>query len=82
MAKLDVRAFGLALGLVWGGAMLLLGVVDIFTPWGDGIGAIMSTAYIGYSPTPLGSVIGGLWGFCDAGVGGVVTAWLYNKIAK
>lgn len=82
MAKLDVKAFGMALGIVWGGAMFLLGVVDIFTTWGDAWGAIMSTIYIGYTPTLLGSVIGGVWGFCDAGIGGVVVAWLYNRLAK
>jgi hypothetical protein len=79
--KLKVSAFGLALGIVWGGAMFLLGVVDIFTTWGDAWGAIMSTIYIGYSPTFLGSIIGGVWGFCDAGIGGVIVAWLYNKLA-
>jgi hypothetical protein len=80
--KLNVKAFGLACGLCWGGAMFVLGVVDIFTTWGDGIGAIMSTAYIGYSPTIIGSLIGGLWGFCDGGIGGAVVAWLYNKLSK
>jgi hypothetical protein len=82
MAKLDVKAFGLAMGITWGGAMFLLGIVDIFTAWGDWFGLIMSTVYIGYSPTLVGSIIGGIWGFCDAGIGGVVIAWLYNKLAK
>jgi len=82
MAKLDVRAFGVALGVAWGGAMFVLGVIDIFTVWGDAFGAVMATCYLGYSPTLVGSIIGGLWGFCDAGIGGVVFAWLYNKLAK
>jgi len=30
----------------------------------------------------LGSIIVGIWGFLDAEIGGVVLAWLYNKIAK
>jgi len=81
MAKINVKAFGLALGLTWGFAMFLLGVADIFTSWGDGWGALMSTIYIGYSPTLIGSLIGGIWGFCDAGIGGVVVAWLYNKLS-
>lgn len=82
MAKLDVKAFGLSIGITWGSAMFLLGVLDIFTVWGDGIGAVMATLYLGYSPTLLGSIIGGVWGFFDAGVGGMVVAWLYNKLAK
>ena len=40
------------------------------------------TLYIGYKPTVLGSVLGGIWGFFDAGIGGVVVAWLYNMLAK
>lgn len=82
MAKLDVKAFGMALGITWGAAMFGLGVIDIFTAWGDVFGAIMSTVYIGYTPTFLGSIIGGVWGFCDAGIGGLVVAWLYNRLAK
>jgi hypothetical protein len=82
MAKLDVKAFGLACGLIWGGAMFLLGVIDIFSTWCDGLGAIMATCYLGYSPTILGSIIGGIWGFCDAAIGGGCVAWLYNKLAK
>lgn len=80
--KLDVKAFGIACGIVWGAAMFIIGVADIFTTWGDRWGSLMSSLYIGYSPTPLGSVIGGVWGFFDAGIGGAILAWLYNKIAK
>jgi len=82
MAKLNVRAFGLACGVTWGLAMFIMGVIDIFTSWGDALGALMSTLYIGYSPTILGSFIGGIWGFVDAGIGGMAVAWLYNKFAK
>ena len=82
MARLDVKAFGLACGLLWGLAMFLLGIIDMLTKWGDGWGALMSTVYIGYQPTIIGSLIGGLWGFVDAGIGGLVLAWLYNKFAK
>ena len=37
--------------------------------------------YRGYSLTPLGSVIGLLWGLPDAALGGAVFAWLYNRLA-
>ena len=36
--------------------------------------------YIGYNFTPMGSIIGALWGFVDWGIAGVIFAWLYNKI--
>jgi hypothetical protein len=50
--------------------------------WGSGIIQGMSTLYIGFKPTIRGSVIGGIWGFFDAGIGGVVVAWLYNIFLK
>ena len=80
--KLDVKAFGIACGIVWGGCMLFLGLVDTFTMWGSGIAEVMASLYIGYEPTLLGAIIGGLWGFADAGVGGLLIALLYNKLAK
>ena len=82
MAKLNVKAFGLACGITWGAAMFMLGIMDMFTTWGDAWGALMSSMYIGYQPTITGSIIGGIWGFFDAGIGGLAVAWLYNKFAK
>jgi len=82
MVKLDIKAFGLSVGIVWGLAMFTLGLINTSGHWGSGIVEVMSTLYIGYKPTVLGSIIGGIWGFLDAGIGGVVVAWLYNKIAK
>lgn len=82
MAKLDVKAFGLACGIVWAAGIFILGLINMFSDWGVGWMMIMSTAYIGYKSTFLGSIIGALWGFVDAGIGGVVLAWLYNKLSK
>jgi len=80
--KLDVKAFGLACGIIWSIAMLSLGLLNTFSDWGAGLEGVMATLYIGYAPTLLGSIIGALWGFADAGIGGMAIAWLYNKFAK
>jgi len=82
MTKLNVKAFGLACGIVWGSIMLVLGLCNTFGNWGAGIERAMATLYLGYSSTVVGSVIGGIWGFVDAGVGGAAIAWLYNKFLK
>jgi hypothetical protein len=37
---------------------------------------------MGFSFTPLGSVIGAVWGFVDWGIAGVIFAWLYNWLSK
>jgi len=82
MGKLNVKAFGFACGLTWGLGMFLLGIIDMLTYWGDAWGALMSTVYIGYEPTIVGSLIGGAWGFVDAGIAGLAIAWFYNKFSK
>ncbi|MDP8266039.1 MAG: bacteriophage holin [Candidatus Aceula meridiana] len=82
MAKLDVKAFGLACGILWAAVMLILGIINIFCGWGSELSKMMASLYIGYKPTILGSLIGAAWGFADAGIGGVALAWLYNKLAK
>ena len=82
MAKLDAKAFGLALGIVWGVGMLILGLLNMRFGWGGDFETVMATIYLGYKPTLLGSIIGGVWGFVDAGIGGLVVGWIYNKFAK
>ena len=80
--KLNVKAFGLASGIIWALAMFFIGIINMFFAWGGALEQLMSTLYIGYQPTFLGSIIGGVWGFFDAGIGGLIFAWLYNKLAK
>jgi len=82
MAKLDVRALGLTLGIVWGACMFILGLLNMWLGWGAQFETCMSTIYLGYKPTLLGSIIGGIWGFVDAGIGGLAVGWLYNKFAR
>ncbi len=82
MAKLNVKAFGLAVGIVWGVGMFVLGIIAMAFGWGDRFVEILSSLYIGYKATFLGSIVGAVWGFIDAGIGGIIVAWLYNKFAK
>jgi len=82
MNKLDVKALGLTLGIVWGGGMFLLGLTALLGGWGTQWVRAMGSLYIGYEPTVVGSIIGGAWGFVDAGIGGLLIAFIYNKLAK
>ncbi len=82
MLRLNVWAFGLSCGIVWGLAMFFLGLMNMGCSWGSGIQQGMASLYIGYKPTILGSIMGCIWGFFDAGIAGIVVAWLYNKLAK
>jgi hypothetical protein len=78
--KLNVKAFALAGGIIWGASILILTWFEIWG-YGDMIAAgIVRNYYIGYSLTPLGSLIGAVYGFFDAGIGCAVFALLYNKL--
>ncbi len=78
--KFNVKAFALACGLLWGFCLLFVTwwVIIFEGATGDlmGIGHI----YRGYDISPLGSVIGLLYGFVDGLIGGAIFAWLYNRI--
>lgn len=82
MAKLDVKAFGLAFGIICGAGMFVLGILSMRLSWGTKIVDIISSVYLGYKSTFSGSLIGAVWGFVDGAIGGVLIAWLYNKFAK
>ncbi len=78
--KLNVRAFALAFGIWWGAGIFLL-AWWIMAVGGQVDGpTFLERVYIGYAYTPLGSVIGLVWGFVDGLVGGAIFAWLYNLL--
>lgn len=82
MGKISVKAFGLACGVLWGAAMLIAGLIDTVSTWGDAWGEVAASVYLGYTPTILGSIIIGIWGFVTAGIWGLILAKLYNKFSK
>jgi len=82
--KLSVRAFALTAGIVWGGAVLSVGLVNLASPeYGKAFLELCSSIYPGYHAAPtIGSVVvGTLYGLVDGGIGGLVFAWLYNLFA-
>lgn len=82
MGKLNVKAFGLACGVLSGGCTLIAGLIDTVSTWGDAWGEMIASVYLGYTPTIAGSIIGGIWSFVIAGAGGLILARLYNKFLK
>jgi len=82
MGKMNVKAFGLACGVFWGGCMLIIGLIDTVSTWGDPWGKLVASIYLGYAPTILGSIIVGIWGFVNFWIFGLALAWLYNKFSK
>jgi len=81
MEKLNVKSFALAWGIAFGVYAIFLGWVGA-SGWGTSIVDIMSSLYIGYEPTFIGGIIGGIWAFVGAGIGGAIIASVYNIFAK
>ena len=79
--KLNVKAFALACGLLWGLGVFFLTWWLIFLEGNEPAGCFLNRVYKGYTMTPLGSIVGAVWGFIDAGIGGLIFAWLYNLLA-
>ena len=80
--KLNLKAFALAGGILWGASLFVLTWLSL---WGYGnvdAASIVKSYYLGYSVSPIGSVIGAVYGFFDAGIGCAIFALIYNKLAK
>ena len=77
---MSVRALSLTAGIFGSFTMLFLAWWMILTGNAEGPTTLFERIYLGYSFTPVGSVIGALWGFIDFGIAGVIFAWLYNFI--
>ena len=82
MTRLNVKALGLAFGIAWAGGLFLLGLCSMIWGWGLKWVELIGAFYVGYQATLPGSVIGAVWGFFDAGIFGVLVAWLYNVFAR
>ncbi len=78
--KLNVRAFALTCGLVWGiGLFALTWWIIAFDGASKDV-TMIGRLYRGYTISPEGSIIGLLWAFADGSVGGAIFAWLYNRL--
>jgi len=78
--KLNVKAFALTCALLWGLGLFFLTWWIIAFDGVTGEVPFIGHFYRGYSISPLGSVIGLVWGFFDAMIGGAIFAWLYNLL--
>ncbi|MBU2646742.1 bacteriophage holin [bacterium] len=79
--KLNIKAFSLACGIIWGLGLFVLTWWIIAFEGSTGDPTLIGHLYRGYTVSPMGSLIGLSWGFVDGLVGGLVFAWLYNSLA-
>jgi len=78
--KLNIKAFALACGIIWGLGLFCLTWWIIAFEGATGEPTLIGMLYRGYNISAMGSVIGMVWGFFDGLVGGLVFAWLYNRL--
>jgi len=82
--KFNIKALALASAILWGLAMLVMGLANLI--WGSygQFLQIMSSVYPGYHGTRSIAevIVGTLYGAGDGLVGGAVFAWLYNQFAR
>ncbi len=78
--KLNIKAFALTCGTLWAVGVFFLTWWLIFLEGPEPAGCFLNRVYKGYTMTPMGSVIGAVWGFFDAAIGGAIFAWLYNLL--
>lgn len=80
--KLNIKAFALGCGIMWGAGLFLLTWWLIAFDGVTGEPTFIGRLYRGYTISPIGSVIGLIYAFFDALIGGAIFAWLYNKLCR
>ena len=79
--KLDLKALGITIGLMWSGAVLIVGLANLIWPtYGTSFLQVTASIYPGYHASgSLGDMVAGtLYALVDGAVGGLILAWLYN----
>jgi hypothetical protein len=83
--KLNIRAFALTAGLCWALGILFVQTLNaLLPPYGGPFLGILSSIYPYYRPEEgfVTVLLGMLYGFLDAGIGGAMFAWVYNKFTE
>ena len=79
--KLNVKALAIGIGVPWALCVLAGGWLAQYG-WATGFVQVFQTVYIGYGPSFIGGIIGGIEAFFDGAVAGIIVAYLYNWAAK
>lgn len=79
--KLNIKALALAIAILWGFAVFIVGVANIMWPaYGIAFLQLLASVYPGYHATgSFGDLIVGiLYALFDGLVGSLIFGWLYN----
>ena len=82
--RLDPKAMAVTSALMWSGAVLGVGVANLFrSSYGKDFLALVSSIYPGYKGRHSGKQVAVAAGYAavDGAVTGALFAWLYNRLA-
>jgi hypothetical protein len=85
MMRLSLKAMAIAAGLLWGGAILCVGLINLVDPtYGINFIQLTSSVYPWFHASrSMGNVvIGTVDGPIDGAIAGLIFAWLYNAITS
>jgi predicted DNA repair protein MutK len=83
--RFSVMGLAIAGGLLWGGGILLVGLINLARPeYGVHFLQMMSSVYPWFHASrSIGDVvIGTVDGLVDGAIAGALLAWLYNLVSK
>jgi hypothetical protein len=80
-AGLSILGLALGFGICWGLWTLIAGWVAMFG-WTIDFVAVMHSSYLGYEPSFIGAIIGGIWAFVHGFITGGVIAFFYNMFRR
>jgi len=78
-AVLGTISFGLAVGVTFAVITVVLGLFATFLGWGLLAVSALSSIFVGYGPTIVGIISGGVWAFVSGYIIGLMIAYLYNR---
>ena len=79
--QVSLKAIAIAAGVLWGGAILFLGLINLASPsFGLSFLHAISSVYPGFHVTrTIGDVLTGtVYALIDGAIAGLVFGWLYN----
>jgi hypothetical protein len=82
--RLSLKGLMFACGLLWGGAILFVGLINVASPsYGMDFLKLASSVYPGFhnSHTFVDVLVGTGYGLVDGAIAGLLLGWLYNLFA-
>ena len=83
--RVSVKGLTIALALLWGGCVLLVGVINLAVPaYGLNFLQLMSSIYPGFHASRgfADVMVGTVYAIVDGAIGGLVFGWLYNLFVE